>query len=249
MISIKFHLRGVCEMVIKICLNGGRTKQEHAQLSVTLEEIMKDIFVLRNIGVEHFHIHLRDNDGKETFDNKALAPQMQILRQRYPAIKIGLSSNLFGNMTVETRHQKINEWEFKPDYVSVNLSEPGSLELWDLLKEKEIKPEAGIWTMDDAEIFVKNKLDRYCERALIEMFFEEKEEAVFHANQISAFLKEHNNALEQVHHGEGVNTWAVIDNAREKNYGVRIGLEDTLVLRNGERALGNEALYRELMKV
>lgn len=235
-------------MVIKVCLNGGRTKQEHVAVPITLDEIIRDIHVLQNLGVKHFHVHLRDMNGQETFENKVLAPQMQILRQRFPNLKIGLSSNLFNGMTPEIRHRKISEWEFKPDYVSVNLSEPGSLSIWNVLKEKEIKPEAGIWTMDDAEIFVKNKLDQYCERALIEMFFEEKEEAVLQANQISAFLKEHNNTLEQVHHGEGINTWAVIDNALEKDYGVRSGLEDTLALRNGERASGNEALYRELMK-
>ncbi|TWT25803.1 3-keto-5-aminohexanoate cleavage protein [Planomicrobium sp. CPCC 101110] len=235
-------------MVIKVCLNGGRTKQEHEQIPITLDEIIKEIHVLKKFGVEHFHVHLRGSDGKETFDNQLLAPQMQVLRERYPGVKIGISSNLFDSMTPEIRHEKISEWKFKTDYVSVNLSEPGSLEIWNLLKEKEIMPEAGIWTMEDARIFVKNKLDQYCERALIEMFFEEEEEAVFQANQISAFLKEHNNTLEQVHHGEGINTWAIVDNALKKNYGIRIGLEDTLVLRNGERASSNEALYNELIK-
>lgn len=234
-------------MVIKVCLNGGRTKQEHARIPVTLDEIIEDIHTLKDLGVEHFHIHLRDRDGKETFDNNLLAPQMQTLRQRFPAIKIGLSTNLFDGMTPEIRFHQISGWEFKPDYVSVNLAEPGSLALWEVLKKKEIKPEAGIWAMDDAEVFVKNQLDQYCERVLIEMFFWRKEEAVLQANRISAFLAKHT-PLEQVHHGEGINTWAVIDNAFKQNHGVRIGLEDTLVLKNGEKAAGNEELYKELLR-
>lgn len=233
-------------MVIKICLNGGRTKQEHAGIPVTLDEIIDDIHALRNMGVEHFHVHLRDSEGMETFDNRLLAPQMQILRQRFPDIKLGLSSNLFYGMAPEKRYQNIREWEFRPDYISVNLSEPGSIELWDMLKNKGIKPEAGIWSLEDAEIFVKNKLDRFCERVLIEMFFEDKEEAIHQANQISGYLAAHNISLEQVHHGGGINTWTVIDNALDQNYGVRIGLEDTLVLRNGVMATGNAELYREL---
>lgn len=234
-------------MVFKVCLNGGRTKQEHAGIPVTLDEVIADIHALKNLGVEHFHVHLRDNEGMETFENRLLAPQMQILKKRFPDIKIGLSSNLFNGMTPERRYQNISEWEFQPDYISVNLSEPGSIELWNLLKNKGIKPEAGIWSLEDAEIFVKNKMDLFCERVLIEMSFEEREEAIRQANQISAFIAEHNHSLEQVHHGEGINTWAVIDNALAKNYGVRIGLEDTLVLRNGVKATGNGELYRKLM--
>jgi uncharacterized protein (DUF849 family) len=236
-------------MVIKVCLNGGRTKQDHSKIPIALDEISEDIRVLKNLGAEHFHIHLRDSEGKETFDNALLAPQMQVLRQQHPDIKIGLSSNLFDGMTQEIRFQKISGWEFKPDYVSVNLSEPGSLALWDLLKEKGIKPEAGIWAMDDAEMFVKNKLDQYCERVLVEMFHWEKEEALLQAGQISAFLAEYSSELEQVHHGEGANTWAVVENALKQNYGARIGLEDTLVLRNGGKAKSNEELYLEVMEI
>ncbi|RLQ92727.1 3-keto-5-aminohexanoate cleavage protein [Planomicrobium sp. Y74] len=233
-------------MVIKVCLNGGRTKREHAGIPVTLDEIIVDIHALRKLGVEHFHVHLRDNEGMETFDNRILAPQLQILKRRFPDIKIGLSSNLFNGMTPERRYQNVRDWEFQPDYISVNLSEPGSIELWNLLKNKGIKPEAGIWSLTDAKIFVEHNLDQFCERVLIEMFFEETEEAIRQANQVSAFIAEHNHSVEQVHHGEGINTWAVIDNALAKNYGVRIGLEDTWVLRSGIRASGNAELYREL---
>lgn len=233
-------------MVIKVCLNGGRTKQEHAGIPVTLDEVIADIHAVRKLGVQHFHVHLRDSEGMETFENRLLAPQMRILRQHFPDIKIGLSSNLFNGMTLERRYRNIREWEFRPDYISVNLSEPGSVELWNLLKNKGIKPEAGIWSLNDAEIFVKHKLDLFCERVLIEIFFEEEEETIRQAIQISAFIAEHNHSLEQVHHGEGINTWAVIDNALSQDYGVRIGLEDTLVLRNGVRASGNVELYRQL---
>lgn len=233
-------------MMIQVCLNGGRTKQECPNVPISLDEIIEDIQVLKNLGIEHFHVHLRGSDGKETFDNNILAPQMHRLRHRFPEIKIGLSSNLFEGMTPELRHRKISQWEFQPDTVSVNLSEPGSLGIWNVLKEKNIKPEAGIWTMDEAKIFAENKLDQYCERVLIEIFVEEIEEALLQADQICAFLTKHNKTLEQVHHGEGKNTWTIIDKALENNFGCRIGLEDTLVLRDGRKASGNKALYKEL---
>ncbi|PSL40251.1 uncharacterized protein (DUF849 family) [Planomicrobium soli] len=236
-------------MVIQVCLNGGRTKQEHARVPITLDEIIKDIHILKNLGVEHFHIHLRDGDGKETFENRLLAPQMQVLRQQFPDIKIGLSTNLFDGMTPEIRLRQINGWRFNPDYVSVNLSEPGSLTLWEVLKNKAIKTEAGIWTMDDAELFTKNKLDEYCERVLIEVFFWKIEEAVYQASRISAFLAKHAHALEQVHHGEEINTWSIADHALKQKHGTRIGLEDTLVSRDAKPAVSNEQLYKELMRL
>jgi uncharacterized protein (DUF849 family) len=49
----------------------------------------------------------------------------------------------------------------------------------------------------------------------------------------------------QLHHGEGLTTWAVIDAAAARGHDVRIGLEDTSVLPDGTPARSNEELVRE----
>ena len=46
-------------------------------------------------------------------------------------------------------------------------------------------------------------------------------------------------ALEQVHHGDQVATWSVMDRAIGRGHGIRAGLEDTTVPRDGRRATDN----------
>ncbi len=48
--------------------------------------------------------------------------------------------------------------------------------------------------------------------------------------------------LEQVHHGDGVASWAVNRRAVPRGHGIRTGLEDTPVLPDGRQASGNGEL-------
>jgi uncharacterized protein (DUF849 family) len=45
--------------------------------------------------------------------------------------------------------------------------------------------------------------------------------------------------LEQVHHGDGIASWAVNERAAGRGHGIRTGLEDTPVLPDGRVASGN----------
>ena len=51
-------------------------------------------------------------------------------------------------------------------------------------------------------------------------------------------------ALAQVHHGDGVASWAVNARAVERGHGIRTGLEDTVFLPDGTLAPDNAALVR-----
>ncbi len=48
--------------------------------------------------------------------------------------------------------------------------------------------------------------------------------------------------LEQVHHGDGIASWAVNRRALHKGHGIRTGLEDTPVLPDGAQARDNADL-------
>jgi uncharacterized protein (DUF849 family) len=50
--------------------------------------------------------------------------------------------------------------------------------------------------------------------------------------------------LEQIHHGDGVASWAVCARAVSRGHGIRTGLEDTTVLPDGRPAADNAALVR-----
>jgi uncharacterized protein (DUF849 family) len=51
-------------------------------------------------------------------------------------------------------------------------------------------------------------------------------------------------SLEQVHHGDGIASWAVNERALAHGHGIRTGLEDTTVLPDGRRARDNAELVR-----
>lgn len=50
--------------------------------------------------------------------------------------------------------------------------------------------------------------------------------------------------LEQIHHGDGLASWAVCERALARGHGLRTGLEDTTVLPNGHLAVDNADLVR-----
>ena len=64
-------------------------------------------------------------------------------------------------------------------------------------------------------------------------------EAVAHAEAIENALNESDITLEQVHHGDGIASWAVNERAVPRGHGIRTGLEDTPVLPDGRQARGN----------
>lgn len=68
--------------------------------------------------------------------------------------------------------------------------------------------------------------------------------AVAHAAAMEAVLAAARIGLEQVHHGDGMASWAVNAHALARGHGVRTGLEDTVVLPDGRVAADNAELVR-----
>jgi uncharacterized protein (DUF849 family) len=69
-------------------------------------------------------------------------------------------------------------------------------------------------------------------------------DAVAHAAAMEAVLADADIELEQVHHGDGIASWAVCRRAIGLGHGIRTGLEDTTVLPDGQPARDNPDLVR-----
>jgi len=67
-------------------------------------------------------------------------------------------------------------------------------------------------------------------------------DAVAHAEAIERALAEGSVRLEQVHHGDGIASWAVNRRAVARGHRIRTRLEDTSVLPDGRMASGNGEL-------
>jgi hypothetical protein len=61
----------------------------------------------------------------------------------------------------------IREWT-QPDYASVNLSEPGAVEVMQALLATRVGIEAGVWTVEDAELLAGCGLSGRVTRVMIE---------------------------------------------------------------------------------
>ena len=126
--------------------------------------------------------------------------------------------------------------------MTANQGERGILELCELLLERQIGIEAGLLALDDAHAFVASGIAPRCVRAMLEPLDLEPDDAVEHAAAIEQALADAGVGLEQVHHGEGIASWAVNRRAAARGHGIRTGLEDTPVLPDGRTASGNGEL-------
>ena len=79
-------------------------------------------------------------------------------------------------------------------------------------------------------------------RVLVEPLDADPGEAVAHAAAMEERLAEGGVRLEQVHHGDGIASWAVNARGASRGHGIRTGLEDTTVLPDGTLAPDNAAL-------
>jgi uncharacterized protein (DUF849 family) len=114
--------------------------------------------------------------------------------------------------------------------------------LCELLVARGIGIEAGLLSLADAHGFVASGIAPWCARAMVEPLDPDPEDAVAHAQAIEQALAEGRVGLEQVHHGDGIASWAVNRRAAARGHGIRTGLEDTPLLPDGRTASGNGEL-------
>jgi len=74
---------------------------------------------------------------------------------------------------------------------------------------------------------------------MVEPLDADPDAAVAHADAIEQVLADAGVSLEQIHHGDGIASWAVNLRAIPRGHGIRTGLEDTPVLPDGRTAKDN----------
>lgn len=188
------------------------------------------------------HLHPYGDDGRETLDAKACAEAVRAVRSRCPGVPVSLSTSADIEPDSERRLALVADWTELPDLVTANQGEPGILELCELLLEREIGIEAGLLSLEDAHAFVASGVAPRCVRAMVEPLDAEPDDAVAQAAAMELVLADGGVTLEQVHHGDGIASWAVNRRAAARGHGIRTGLEDTPVLPDGRTASGNGEL-------
>jgi uncharacterized protein (DUF849 family) len=191
-------------------------------------------------GAGAVHLHPRDQDGVERLDAATVDSVVEQVRSAC-RVEVGVSTGAWIEPDLPRRLELIRAWK-RPDYASVNVSEPGAQRVMHALLEVGIGVEAGVWTVQDAVAFSGFDLRGQLTRILVEPVEVSAANAVPLVRSIHEALDRFDQSMPRLQHGDGEATWVLIDDAIRNGYDTRVGLEDTLYGPDGKRVSGNRAL-------
>jgi uncharacterized protein (DUF849 family) len=232
-------------MLIKACLNGARGKHDHPGVPITPEELAADARRVVDAGAGALHIHPRDGDGAETLEPEAVRAALVAVREACPGIPVGLTTGLWvTGDDPKRRLELVGQWtgDARPDFASVNVSEPGAAPLASQLRATGIGVEAGVWSSTEAEELGTSDWAGDLVRVLVEAEEPDATAALATVAAIERGLDVRAVGAPRLHHGAGAATWPVLRAGLRLGRDVRVGLEDTTVLPDGSTAAGNREL-------
>lgn len=222
--------------LLQAALNGDRI---HPAAPRTPGDIAVQARAAVDAGARSVHLHPYDEDGRQSFEAAPCAATIRAVRTACPGTTISLSTSADVEPDPQRRIALIEAWTELPDLVTANQGEDGIVELCELLVTRGIGIEAGLLSLGDAQRFVAADIASRCTRAMVEPLDADPDTAVAHAAAIEQTLADAGVLLDQVHHGDGIASWAVNLRAIHRGHGIRTGLEDTPVLPDGRTAEGN----------
>lgn len=231
---------------LQAALNGDR---EHPAVPRSPSALAAEGRAAVDAGAVSLHVHPYDDDGRETLAAAACAETLRAVRAACPGVPVSLTTSATVEPDPERRLALVAAWTELPDLVTANQGEDGIVALSEALIARGVGVEAGLLSLGDAHAFVSAGLARRCVRAMVEPLDADPEAAVDHAAAIERVLADAGVELEQVHHGDGVASWAVNRRALGRGHGIRTGLEDTPVLPDGRRATGNGELVATAVRL
>jgi uncharacterized protein (DUF849 family) len=233
-------MEGSGRNMVQVAQNGGRPRGSHPALPVTLEELAADAAACLAAGAASVHLHpRRPDDGAQSLAAAVCDPVVAAIRAAAPALEISLSTAAEIALDgAADRIAAISAWRTPPDLVSLNLAERGSVALGSALLERGIGIEAGVFDLDDADALLAAPWAGRVTRILVETIFEHDDaSAVALATAIDARVAPLGRP--RLWHGDDRATWAVVDAGLAAGRDVRVGLEDSLVDRDGGPAPSN----------
>lgn len=229
-------------MRIVACLNGDRRPGAHPALPISPDQLAADARTVVDAGADEIHIHPRNAQGAESLEPQVLTPLLQQLRATVPDVPISVTTALSAEPDPWRRYDLVQRWGELPDSATVNLHEPGSVEVARLLVDRRVGVEAGLATPDSARILVATGLADDFVAALVEPTQATTEDALDNASAIDAILDRAEIELARMLHGTDDTAWPLLDAAVAAGRDLRIGLEDTMRAPDGIEVANNAAL-------
>ena len=228
-------------MLVVAALNGGTTRAEHPAVPLTPRELAAEAKAAAAAGAGALHLHPRDSAGEQTLQPEDVLAAVAAVRAA-TGLPVGVTTGIWTVAgDVARRLDLMAGWTGpnRPDFASINLNEPGTDGLADLLTSLGIEIEAGVWTPDDATLLGASGFKDRIKWVLMEPASLVPAEAQATATETAAELARLGITARQVRHGYALATWDVLRAAVAEGQGIRVGLEDTTVLPDGSTAVGN----------
>jgi len=231
-------------MLIKAAINGGRGRDEHPAIPLTVAEIAAAAAAAVEAGADVVHAHVRTADGGQSIEPSAVAEFVRAVRAADPSIVIGTTTGLWTCSGHEERMAHLASWpaDALPDFASVAFSEEGAAEAASLVLERGMILESAVWHIREVPALLASPTLHRNVRILIEPEDEEADVAVAHCREIAAALREAGVTAPLLYHGYDETAWPVVRAAIEDGAEVRVGFEDMLVLDDGSVAPDNVAM-------
>jgi uncharacterized protein (DUF849 family) len=238
-------------VLVQAALNGGTTRAEHPAVPLTPAELAAEARAAADRGARALHLHPRDAAGEQTLDPDQVLAAVAAVRAA-SGLPVGVTTGIWTVAgDVARRLDLVAGWTGpdRPDYASINMNEPGTDDLADLLTSLGIEIEAGVWTAADARLLGAAAFRDRILRVLMEPVDRDPAVAVGTAAEAASELARLGVTARQVHHGYDLATWDVIRAAAAMGQDVRVGLEDTTVLPDGSAAEGNADLVEAAVRL
>jgi uncharacterized protein (DUF849 family) len=220
--------------MVKACLNGARTREEHAAVPQSPAELAAVALAVQRAGAFAVHIHPRNASGAQTLRRADCDAAVAAIRKAVPGLPVGVSTSEAIDPDPFARAAAVQAWRQRPDFVSVNLSELGWMGVVRAALHAGIGVEAGLATPADAEELARSPFTHQVLRALVEV-----DGGVEEACAVAELIPEE---IPQLWHGYEQRTWEVLRAAAAAGHDVRVGLEDVLTLPDGRLAVDNAEL-------
>ncbi|WP_328745896.1 3-keto-5-aminohexanoate cleavage protein [Streptomyces sp. NBC_00285] len=228
--------------MVQVCLNGPRGAADGTAVPLTPETMAQSAADAVAAGAVDIHVHPKTPCGQDTLSPRVLAVTLEAIRARV-SVPVGVTTGAWTVRDPAARLARVRDWSVLPDHASVNWHEPGAEEVAAALIGLGVGVEAGIWSgTDAAERFAVSPLGPRVLRVLAEVTDTTAPEASART-LLTTLGAAHGRAV--LLHGEDGGAWPVLRLAGRLGLATRIGLEDTLLLPDGQRALSNAQLVTE----
>ena len=231
--------------MLKAAVNGGRQPGTHPALPTTPEAFAEAARSVVRVGAGAIHVHVRDPAANESVRAEDVARLITALRAAVPDTPIGVSTHFGIVGDAQRRHELVTEWSVLPDFASVNFNEPGAASLAELLMDKGVGVEAGLFNAEATATCVESGLAPDCLRLMMEPRGGDFQDAMRNVDEMEAVLDVAEVDRPRLLHGFRATAWLLIELAAQRGYDTRAGLEDTFELADGTTARDNAEIVTE----